>query len=331
MFLCEYRDGAWHDPRIEPMHSFNLHPASLVLHYAQAIFEGLKAFRQADGSVALFRPDRNAQRFNHSAERMCMPKVDEDLFLSAVTELTRVEEEMVLPYPGSLYLRPTMIATEACIGVRSSGEYLFYVMALPAGAYFAESHGGAGAVSVLISNSVVRAARGGTGAVKTGANYAVTLKVIAEAKKNGCVQVLFFDTSSEQRVEEMGGMNIMFVEKNIIVTPPLNDTTLRGVTRDSILELARDLGMPTREEAYPLKDLLAKLKDGAIQESFACGTAATITGINEFKTEDGGSFSLPAPGPVSEKLYQKLVAVQHGQIQDTHGWLRPVVGAKTPA
>ena len=331
MFICEYRDGAWRDPRIEPLRLFSLHPAALVLHYAQAIFEGLKAFRQEDGSVALFRPEKNALRFRKSAERMCMPQVDEELFLAAISELTRVEEELVLPYPGSLYVRPVMIGTEACIGVRASSEYLFYVMVLPSGAYFPEVHGGLGAVSVLISSSVVRAARGGTGAVKAAANYAVTLKVITEAKEHGCAQVLFLDASPEQHVEEMGGMNIMFVENGVVVTPPLNDTTLAGVVRDSILTLARDLGIRTREESYSFNELVSKLKDGSIQEAFACGTAATITGIKEFKTESGDVFLLPAPGPVSGKLHTQLVGVQYGKIADRHGWLRQVVGAKTLA
>jgi branched-chain amino acid aminotransferase len=328
MFVCEYREGRWQDPCIEPLHSFTLHPAAVVLHYAQVIFEGMKAFRQADGSVALFRPEKNAQRFNKSAERMCMPRVEEQLFLGAVSELTRVEEDYVLDEPGSLYLRPVMIGTEACIGVRASSEYLFYVMALPSGAYFPEVHGGPGAVGVLISESVVRAAPGGTGAVKAAANYAVTLKVISDARQHDCSQVLFLDTTTDQRVEEMGGMNVMFVEKGTLVTPPLNGTILPGVVRDSILTLANDLGVPTRCYAYTAKELNSKLKDGSIQEAFACGTAATVTGIKLFKTEGGESYPLAAPGPISEKLYTHLVAVQYGRAADEHGWLRPVVPAK---
>ncbi|HEX4167321.1 MAG TPA: aminotransferase class IV, partial [Bryobacteraceae bacterium] len=224
MFVCDYKSGRWQDARLEPVHNFSLHPAALVFHYAQAIFEGLKAFRQVDDSIALFRPEKNAARFNRSAARMCMPELPEELFLTAITELTRVEEDYVLAEPGSLYLRPTMIGTEACIGVRSSSEFLFYILALPSGAYFPEAHGGPGAVHVLISKSVVRATRGGTGAVKAAANYAVTLKTISDAKQNNCAQVLFLDASQEQRVEEMGGMNIMFVEGGALVTPPLNDT-----------------------------------------------------------------------------------------------------------
>ncbi len=329
MFVCEYRDGHWQDPRIEPLRQLSLHPAALVLHYAQAIFEGMKAFRQTDGSVALFRPERNAQRLNRSADRMCMPQVEEDFFLAAVSALTRVQEEFVIPEPGSLYLRPVMIGTEASIGVRSSSEFLFYVLALPSGAYFPEAHGGPGAVHVLISDSVVRAAPGGTGAIKAAANYAVTLKVISDAKQHECAQVLFLDTTPEHHVEEMGGMNIMFVENGGVVTPPLNETILPGVIRDTVLTLSEDLGIPTREQAYSARELTSKLRDGSIQEAFACGTAATITGIDLFKTERRETFSLPSPGPITERLHRHLVSVQYGRVPDKHGWLRSVVEAKS--
>jgi branched-chain amino acid aminotransferase len=327
MFVCEYREGKWQSPRLEPLANFSLHPAAIVLHYAQAIFEGLKAFRQADGSIALFRPDKNARRFHDSAVRMCMPPVPEELFLAAVSELTRIHDDYVPREPGSLYLRPVLIGTEACIGVRASNEYLFYALALPSGAYFPEAKNGLGSVDVLISESVVRAAPGGTGNVKAAANYAVTLKIISDAKHQNCAQVLFLDVSPEQRVEEMGGMNIMFVENGTLMTPPINSTTLPGVVRDSILVLAQDLGIPTREFAYPAAELFAKLKSGAITESFACGTAATITGIAHFLTEHGEKFTLPAPGPVSEKLYRHLTGVQYGRVPDPHGWRRTVVEA----
>ena len=329
IFICEYRDGHWQNARIEPLSNFSLHPAALVFHYAQAIFEGLKAFRHDDGSVALFRPERNAKRFNDSAARMCMPPVDEHLFLDAVSSLVSVEEDYVLVEPGSLYLRPVMIGTEASIGVRASSEFLFYVMALPSGAYFPEAHGGPGAVHVLISDSVVRAARGGTGAIKAAANYAVTLKAISDAKSKECAQVLFLDSSPDQHVEEMGGMNMMFVENGTVVTPPLNETILPGVVRDSILCLASDAGIPTRQYAYTSAELLSKLRSGSIKEAFACGTAATVTGISSFKTERGESFPLTAPGPLSERLYRSLVGVQYGHALDTHSWLRPVVQARS--
>ncbi len=331
MFVCDYGNGRWQNARLEPVHDFSLHPAALVLHYAQAIFEGLKAFRQEDGSVALFRPEKNAARLNKSAERMCMPRFPEDLFLEAVSELARVEEEYVIAEPGSLYLRPTMIGTEVSIGVRSSNEFLFYILALPSGAYFPEAQSGLGAVEVLISKSVVRAAHGGTGAVKAAANYAVTLKAISEAKHKNCAQVLFLDAGNEQRVGEMGGMNIMFIEDGKLITPGLNDTILAGVIRDSVLELARDAGIETREQAYPIAELVTKLRTGKIEEAFACGTAATITAISNFQMEDGESFALTAPGRLTEQLYRKLTAVQYGRAEDTHGWRRQVVGAKSLA
>ena len=328
IFLCEYRNGQWQDARIEPLANFSLHPAALVFHYAQAIFEGLKAFRQADNSIALFRPERNAKRFNDSAARMCMPLVSEELFLDAISNLVKTEEEYVIAQPGSLYLRPVMIGTEPSIGVRASSEFLFYVIALPSGAYFPEAHGGPGAVHVLISDTVVRAGRGGTGAIKAAANYAVTLKVISDAKSKECAQVLFLDSSPDQHVEEMGGMNIMFVENGTVITPPLTETILPGVARDSILCLAKDLNIPVRQHAYTLAELLGKLRSGSIQEAFACGTAATITGISSFKTEQGESFQLTAPGSISEKLYLSLVGVQYGHEPDKHGWLRTVVQAR---
>ncbi len=327
MFVCEYKDGRWAGARLQPVQAFPLHPAALVLHYAQAIFEGLKAFRQQDGSVALFRAEKNAARFNRSAHRMCMPEVPEELFLNAVAEISRVEEEWIPSEPGSLYLRPTMIGTEASIGVRSSNEFLFFVLALPAGAYFPQAAGGLGAVDVLISKSVIRAAPGGTGAVKAAANYAVTLKVISDARNHNCAQVLFLDASQEQRVEEMGGMNIMFVEAGTLVTPPLNDTILAGVVRDSILKLGADSGIRIREYAYTAQELFSKLKSGEIEEALACGTAATVTAISRFSTEDGQTFSLKAPGPMTEQLHRKLIAMQYGRTDDLHGWRRQVTPA----
>jgi branched-chain amino acid aminotransferase len=329
MFLCEYRDGEWQDPRIEPVHNLALHPGALVLHYAQAIFEGMKAFRQADGSVALFRPEMNARRFQRSAERMCMPPVPEDMFLSAVSEITRVEEPYVVPEPGSLYLRPVQIGTEASIGVRSSHEFLFYVIALPSGGYFPEAHGGPGAIHVHISETVVRAARGGTGAVKAAANYAVTLKAISDARERECAQVLFLDSTPEQRVEEMGGMNILFNENGTLVTPPLNDTILPGVIRDTLLQIARDLDIPVREYAYSLRELLANLENGQIQEALACGTAATVTSIDSLRTDDGRVFRFNVPGPMADKLHRQLVAIQYGRTADKHGWIHSVVEAKS--
>ncbi len=330
-FCCEYRDGQWRDARIEPVHNFSLHPAALVFHYAQAIFEGLKAYEHADGSIALFRPDMNARRFNASGARMSMPHVDEQLFLNAVQELVRADHAYTPPFPGSLYIRPTLIGTEPCIGVKSSAEFIFFILTLPAGSYFPELPSGAGAVDVLISESVVRAARGGTGHVKAAANYAVTLQVITQAKDVGCAQVLFLDSSPDRHIEEMGGMNILFVDGGELVTPPLGGTILNGVTRDSILQLARDMGLAVREHAYAFHEMLDRIRSGQITEVMACGTAAVITGIRAFKLEDGARIPVGegAPGPITNQLFEQLQGIQYGRIPDRHGWMTQVVPART--
>ncbi|MFN7934877.1 MAG: branched-chain amino acid aminotransferase [Bryobacteraceae bacterium] len=329
-FCCEYRGGQWQNARIEPVHNFSLHPAALVFHYAQAIFEGLKAYEHADGSIALFRPEMNARRFNASAARMSMPHVDEQLFLDAVHELVKADHAYTPSFPGSLYVRPTLIGTEPCIGVKSSSEFIFFILTLPAGSYFPELPSGAGAVDVLISESVVRAARGGTGHVKAAANYAVTLQVITQAKEVGCAQVLFLDSSNDRRVEEMGGMNILFVDGGELVTPALGGTILNGVTRDSILTLARDMGLKVREEAYGFGDMLARIRSGRITEVMACGTAAVITGIRGFKLENGDRIAVgdAAPGPVTNQLFEQLQGIQYGRIPDRHGWVTQVVPAR---
>jgi branched-chain amino acid aminotransferase len=325
-FVAEYRDGAWQPGRVEPLHNFSLHPATLVLHYAQTIFEGLKAFRQADGSVAIFRPDMNARRFDASAKRMGMPPVGEKLFVDAVSAAVTAEKDSVLEYPGSLYIRPVLFASEPHIGVRAATQYIFFVMTLPAGAYFPDVIGNAGAVTVYIAESMLRAFPGGTGNVKTAANYAVTLQVTTEAKEAGCSQVLFLDSTPERRVEEMGGMNIMFIENGTLVTPPLNATILPGVTRDAILQIARDLSVPVREYAYTRDEMLDGVRSGRIGEAFACGTAAVITGIKAFRLQDGSTLALKnaAPGAVTTRLFDELTGIQYGKRPDRHGWLRPV-------
>jgi branched-chain amino acid aminotransferase len=326
-FVADYKDGAWQDGRIAPLECFSLHPGALVLHYAQSIFEGLKAFVQPDGSVALFRPEMNARRFQASAARMSMPAVDVDVFLEAVKGLVEADRAYIPRYPGSLYIRPAMIATQPYIGVASSTDFRFFVITLPAGGYFPGETMDAGAVDVLITESVVRAFRGGTGNIKAAANYAITLKITAEAKAQGCGQVLFLDTSPERRVEELGGMNFMFVEDGALVTPPLHGTILPGVTRASVLELARDRGVAVREEACGLAELIDGVKTGRISEAIACGTAAVVTGIRTFVLEDGTRIPVAnAPGPLTSALFETLQGIQYGRLPDTHGWRVPVPG-----
>src|SRR5580704_5606041 len=323
-FRTWYRHGAWERGRIEPWSTINLHPAAIVLHYAQEIFEGLKAYQMPDGSVALFRPDMNAKRMNHSAARMAMPDVPEQLFIDGVRTLVDCQRKWIPDPPGSLYIRPTMIGTEPCIGVRASSEYLFYVIVLPSGSYFpGVPSGKTGTVRVLVSETVGRAARGGTGDAKAGANYSVTLQVIAQAKKKGCAQVMFLDSHGERTVEEMGGMNVFFLRGDTFVTPPLTGTLLAGITRDSILKLAPTLGIKVKEERVVWDDLLAGVRSGEVREAFACGTAAVITGIESFVQEDESEVRVGDGrcGAVTHKLYDALRNIQYGESKDPFGWV----------
>jgi branched-chain amino acid aminotransferase len=326
-FTAEYRDGGWHEAQIVPLEPFAMHPGALCLHYAQEIFEGLKAYRQPDGGIALFRPEKNARRFRQSAERMSMPELDEQIFLDAVRELVATEQAWVPDGPGTLYIRPTMVAMEPHIGVTSAKQYKFFVVTLQAGNYFAGQAAGPGAVEVLVSESMVRAWPGGTGAAKTAANYAMTLQITAHAYAIGCNQVLFLDSSPEHRVEELGGMNVLFVENGTLVTPPLSGTILAGVTRDSVLALAAAQGMAVREYAYGSKELVAGIESGAITEMIACGTAAVVTGIRTLRFEDGRRLNVGAgaPGPMTSLLFDKLQGIQFGKLADPFGWRQVVV------
>ncbi len=326
-FRARYRNAAWERGRVEPWSTINLHPAAIVLHYAQCIFEGLKAYKLPDGSVALFRPEMNARRMNHSAARMAMPDVPEQLFLDGIRTLVDCQRKWIPDPPGSLYIRPTLIGTEPCIGVRASSEYLFFVIVLPSGSYFPQTlSGSTGTVRVFVSESVGRAARGGTGDTKAGANYSVTLQVIAAAKKKGCAQVMFLDSHGERTVEEMGGMNVFFLRGGTLVTPPLTGTLLAGITRDSLLKLAPTLGVKVREERIAWDELLAHVKSGRVNEAFACGTAAVITGIESFVLENGTEAKVGDGqcGPVTHKLFDALRNIQYGVSKDPFGWVVPV-------
>jgi branched-chain amino acid aminotransferase len=325
-FISEYRGGKWHDPRIEALHTFNLHPASNVFHYGQAIFEGLKAYRHPGDRLALFRPEMNARRFDLSADRMGMPAVGEELFLEAIHRLVDVDRGFIPNPPGTLYIRPTMIGTEPMLGVRSSTEFIFYVLTLPSGAYFKEMGSGTGTVRVFVEQSTSRAAPGGTGAVKAAANYAVTLKSIREAKQKGCSQVLFLDAVRRQRVEELGGMNVFFVRDGELITPTLNGTILPGVTRDSLLVLGPSLGVPARELDIDIDQVIAELDSGRITEAIACGTAATVVGISELVFADGSVHRVADGnlGPITKRLFDQIQAIQFGAAPDRFGWVSQV-------
>jgi branched-chain amino acid aminotransferase len=276
--------------------------------------------------VVLFRPDMNARRMNQSAERLSMPAIDEAFFVEALARLVEQERFYIPAAPGSLYLRPVMFGTEPCVGVRSSSDFVFYVLALPTGSYFKEVSRGTGMVDVLVSESVARAAKGGTGHVKAAANYAVTLQVIMEARRKGCAQVMFLDAAERTRIEEMGGMNVFFVRDGQLVTPPLTNTILNGITRDSMLRVAPDLGIRAREEVLHIHEVVRDIENGRITEAIACGTAAVLTGIRSLKFEDGRVVRLPGEGagPVTSAVYDRLVGIQYGEYPDPYGWITEV-------
>jgi branched-chain amino acid aminotransferase len=316
-------NGGWHSHSVGPREPFTLDPACAVLHYAQEIFEGMKAYRLADGSTALFRPEENARRFNESAERMAMPVIPEDLFLEAIEELVRIDADWIPGGEGSLYLRPFMFASETFLGVRPAAEYIFCVIASPAGAYF---KGGKKAVSLWVSEHYTRAGRGGTGAAKCGGNYAASLIAQAEASKHGCDQVVFLDSAENKWVEELGGMNVFFVMADgSLVTPPLGGTILPGITRNSIITLARAQGMTVREEPYSFAQWRADSASGDLREAFACGTAAVVTAIGEVKSVEGDfTVGNGDGGLVTETLRNALVGIQRGTVDGPAGWLRRI-------
>jgi branched-chain amino acid aminotransferase len=323
MAVVRYTQGkGWHDARIEARANFQLDPAGAVLHYAQEIFEGLKAYKRADGGVNLFRPDANAKRFHNSAERMAMAPIPDSVFIEAVEQLVRIDRAWIPGGEGSLYLRPFMIASETFLGVKPSAEYIFAVIASPVGSYF---KGGPAPVSIWVSENYTRAAIGGTGAVKCGGNYAASLSAQAEAIKHGCDQVVFLDAVQRRYVEELGGMNVFFVfDDGSLLTPPLG-TILPGITRDSIITLSKDAGKQVREEPYSIEQWRADAASGRLKEAFACGTAAVISPIGKV-CSTSGDFLINggAAGPVAMGLRKQLVDIQYGRTNDPHNWIKQV-------
>lgn len=322
MVTIEYTaDRGWHNGKIGPRTTLPLDPSTLVLHYAQEIFEGMKAYLLPDGRATLFRPDANARRFRNSAIRLAMEPLPEELFINAVRWLVQVDKEWIpATDDGALYLRPFMVATEAVLGMKPSSEYLFCVVASPVRSYFKS---GASAVTIWVSEQYTRAAPGGTGDAKCGGNYAASLAAQAEAIREGCDQVVFLDAVERRWVEELGGMNVFFVfEDGSLQTPPLTGTILPGITRDSLIVLARDLGLTVREERYSLDQWKADAQSGRLREVFACGTAAVVTPVgmvkgreHSFTIGDGGV------GEVTSRLKTALLDIQYGRTADRHGWL----------
>jgi branched-chain amino acid aminotransferase len=321
-------ERGWHDGQLRPYGPLTLDPACQVFHYGQEIFEGLKAYRQPGGPVVTFRPAANAARFNASARRMAMPELPEDAFIRAIELLVTHDRDWV-PASGeqSLYLRPFMIATQVGLGVsRPSSEFMFALIASPAGAYFS---GGARAVSVWIADGYVRAAPGGTGEAKTGGNYAAGFAGQLQAIAHGCDQVVWLDAAERQWVEEMGGMNLFFVHGAgsgvRIMTPAATGTILAGITRDSLLTLAPDLGIPAFEGAVSVAQWHEGCESGAISEVFACGTAAVVTPVGEVRSAAGSwKVGRGEPGPVTSRLREQLLGIQFGQVPDPHGWVHKI-------
>lgn len=321
MVVIDWHEGeGWHNATIGPRGPIALDPAAAVLHYAQEIFEGLKAYPQPGGGVALFRPQANAARFNRSAQRLAMPELHEAIFVEAVRQLVLADHDWLPTVEGgSLYLRPFMIATEAFLGVRPAKQYKFLVIASPAGNYFKS---GAPAVSIWVSQ-YARAAPGGTGEAKCGGNYAASLVPQAEAIARGHDQVVFLDAAEQRWVEELGGMNLYFVFRDgSLLTPMLTGTILPGITRDSLLTLAREQGLSVREERYSIDQWRADATSGELIECFACGTAAVVTAVGKVCSVDGDFIiGSGGPGQLTSSLKDRLVAIQRGEAPDTHGWL----------
>jgi branched-chain amino acid aminotransferase len=324
MAVVRYNQAkGWHGACVESRANFPLDPAAAVLHYAQEIFEGLKAYKRDDGGVNLFRPDANARRFWNSAERMAMAPLPEPVFIEAVEQLVRTDRAWMPGGEGSLYLRPFMIASEVFLGVKPSAEYIFAVIASPVGSYF---KGGPAPVSIWVSENYTRAAIGGTGAVKCGGNYAASLRAQAEAIDHGCDQVVFLDAVERRYIEELGGMNVFFVfDDGSLLTPPLG-TILPGITRDSIIALAKDSGTRVREEAYTIDQWRTDAASGKLKEAFACGTAAVISPIGKVCSASGDFLiSGGAAGPVAMGMRKKLVDIQYGRTNDPHNWIRKIL------
>jgi branched-chain amino acid aminotransferase len=320
MFVADFEEEkGWYDPRIEPYGPLSLDPACSMLHYAQGVFDGLKAFRGRDGKVRLFRPQKHVERLNNSAKRMCIPSLDPDFALKSLTTLVAIEKDWVPSTVGtSLYVRPTIIASEPFLGVRPAKSYIYYVILSPVGAYYPE---GINPVKILVVDKYVRAVEGGVGGAKTAGNYAASLYAAEEAKHAGFTQVLWLDGRERKYLDEVGTMNIMLRLGDEVVTPPLTGTILPGVTRDSALILMREWGLTVHERPVSIDEVVAAAHTGALREVWGTGTAAVISPVGELAYEgtkitiNGGRI-----GELTQRLYDSIVAIQYATAPDTHGW-----------
>ncbi len=321
MFLMKWNsEQGWHDARICPYQKFEFDPASVVFHYGQAIFEGMKAYKAKDRQVYLFRPQDNFERMNSSAVRMCMPRLPVDKVMKSLKALLYLEKEWIPTTEGStLYIRPTMIGVEPFLGVRPSTEYYFYIILSPVGAYYSE---GFNPTKIYVSDEHVRAVKGGVGNVKTAGNYAASLYTSERAKKAGYTQVLWLDACEHKYIEEVGTSNIFFKIGDELITPPLEGSILGGITRDSVLKLAQQWGIPTVEREISIDEVIAASSDGSLQEAFGTGTAAVISPVGElFYKDTTYSINGGQAGQLSQRLYDELQAIQAGSVEDPFKWV----------
>jgi len=320
MFTMRWdRRQGWHDATIEPYRPFAVDPAAMVFHYGQAIFEGMKAYRGKDDQIFLFRPQDNLSRMNQSALRMCMPRFPQDRILQALRAMVYLDQGWVPRAPGAtLYIRPTMIATESALGLRAAEEYLFFIICCPVGAYYAE---GFSPTRIYVEDRYARSIPGGAGNVKAAGNYAASLKAQTLAHDKGYAQVLWLDAVEHKYVEEVGSSNIFFLINGEVITPSLEGSILPGITRDSVLQLARDWGYPVKERRISIDEILAAGKDGTLQEGFGTGTAAAISPVGEFcYREERIQINGGVAGALSKRLYDELQAIQFGEREDLHKW-----------
>ncbi len=320
MFVMNYEEGkGWYDPRIVPYGPFSLDPSAMVFHYGQEMFEGLKAYKSDDGRILLFRPDKNIWRANKTNRRICIPEIPDEDFLQAIKAIVKMDEAWIPHKPGtSLYIRPFIIATDPFLGVRPSSTYIFCIILSPVGAYYPE---GLNPVKIWIEDEYVRAVRGGIGEAKTGGNYVASLRSQVKAHDEGYSQVLWLDGVERRYIEEVGAMNIFFKINGTVITPMLNGSILPGVTRDSVIQLCKDWGVPVEERRISIDEIFEAHKNGTLEEVFGTGTAAVISPVGQLrwedhimKVQDGGI------GPYSQKFYDTITGIQLGRIPDPHGW-----------
>lgn len=320
MFIMDYTEGkGWHDPRIVPYQKICLEPSSMVFHYGQTVFEGLKAYRTPDGEVQLFRPDANFRRLNHSNERLVIPPVDEDLALEALKKLVDIDRDWVPDAPGtSLYIRPFIIATEPFLGVHPAKNYLFMIILSPSGSYYKE---GINPLKIMVEERYVRAVVGGTGEVKTGGNYASSLIGQINAEKEGYSQTLWLDGVEKRYIEEVGSMNIFFKIDGKVITPALTGSILPGITRDSMIKVLQSKNIPVEERRISIDEVVEAAQNGTLEEVFGTGTAAVISPVGELKYLDHRIIINDGKiGEVSQMLYDTLTGIQYGRIEDPFGW-----------